>query len=463
MATRKIAGKSKKGSNRASAISFDITEATSPKPTAIPPTRLHAASYHWPLLLNDKTTCDGLFEWFEGIEADREMPWRKKWIDPTEYEGREELAQVLSRRAYEVWVSEIMLQQTRVSTVIPYFNNWIAKWPTIQDLAKAEHDEVLAMWKGLGYYSRATRLHQGAKDMVLKNDKHCPVPSVAEELMLFSGIGRYTAGAVSSIVFGEAEPVLDGNVVRVLSRQLGLYVDGKDKKSSDLLWKIADRLVKHVSGFPESRNSAIPGKWNQALMELGSTVCTPRPKCGECPIRKTCRAYAEGELLARKASPPSVVQDIEDFCTYCDQLDTEDLLVTPEGDDAGGDTNDDTKVAKKRKRETKSTNTISQYFAVNTRSAKTRASAMQSEEKAEVSQHTNGTIKRKAPGSAMTSKSVVTYCSLFPKKIVKKKVAEQECVVCLIELRMEEGASKWLIEQRPAKGKCVHVGPCHYR
>lgn len=428
--------------------SLGIPEPSTPDLTAIPPARLHSASYHWPLLLNDKTSSDALLKWFSSIEDDREMPWRKKWIDPAEYAGREEeLGTVLAKRAYEVWVSEIMLQQTRVSTVIPYFKSWVAKWPTIQDLAGAEHDEVLNMWKGLGYYSRATRLHQGAKDMVAKNDGHCPIPSGADQLQEFSGIGKYTAGAVSSIAFGEAEPVLDGNVVRVLSRQLGLFVDGKDKKSTDFLWKVADRLIKHVSGFPETKKSTIPGQWNQALMELGSTICTPRPKCDECPIRKTCRAYAEGEALARKQASSSGLHDIEDACTYCDQLDTEDLLIDPQDDD----NQDDTKASKKRKRDIKNTNSISNYFTVTTPRAAPKAIAEESDESTDVSQ-LNGTKKRKTP-SVVTSKTVLTYCSLFPKKVAKKEVPEEHCVVCIIEIRLNDGKSKWLIEQRPAKGK----------
>jgi A/G-specific adenine glycosylase len=384
------------------------------------------------------------------------MPWRKPWIDPTDsQEDTEELAKVLSKRAYEVWVSEIMLQQTRVSTVIPYFNNWISKWPTVQDLAKAEHDDVLAAWKGLGYYSRATRLHQGAKDMVAKNgdgnEDLCPIPRAAEELMGFSGIGRYTAGAISSIAFGEAEPVLDGNVVRVLSRQLGLYADGKDKKSSDFLWKVADRLVKHVAGFPEKQRSEVPALWNQALMELGSTVCTPRPKCEGCPIRNTCRAYAEGEKLAGKVAPAPAVLDIEDACNICEELSTEDLqLVNPEEEELE---EGDVKITKKRKRETKPANTISQYFTVTTRSTRSEARTDPSENP-EVPQ-SHGTIKRKAPSPTDTkkSRSVAAYCSLFPKKVPKKKVAEEECVVCLVEVRTPGKPSKWLVEQRPAKGK----------
>ncbi|KAH7084452.1 DNA glycosylase [Paraphoma chrysanthemicola] len=416
---------------------------TSPQPTALPPSRAHHASYHYPLLLDERKSCDALLSWFEGVEETRSMPWRKRWIDPKEYMGKEEeLGVVLGKRAYEVWVSEVMLQQTRVSTVIPYFNNWISKWPTVQDLANADHEDVLAAWKGLGYYSRATRLHEGAKAMIAKADgASCPLPSKAVELQDFPGIGRYTAGAVSSIAFGEAEPVLDGNVARVLSRQLGLYMDAKDKKASDMLWDEADRLIKHVSDT--SNTSATPGQWNQALMELGSTICTPQPKCTECPIQATCRTYKEGKALSAKRQAPTTIPDIEDACTFCEPLDTEELVAAAEVDN-----NDDTpKVAVKRqKRNVKQSNTLSSYFAIGT-----PKSTMDTEDEKD-----SDSKKRKAtspePNVSASVKSIQTYCALFPKKVAKKKAAEEQSVVCLVELQVAEGHSKWLIEQRPAKG-----------
>ncbi len=452
MSTRKKASKPKRKIVAApKPVKHDdlgISEPTIPEPTVTPPSRLHTSSYHWPLLLNDKSGCDALLSWFQDIHDDREMPWRKPFVNPTDFNGcEEELGKVLAMRAYEVWVSEIMLQQTRVSTVIPYFKNWIGKWPTVQELAKAEHDEVLAAWKGLGYYSRATRLHQGAQDVISKSgEERCPIPSTARELLEISGIGPYTAGAISSIAFGEPEPVLDGNVARVLSRQLGLYANAKDKKTSDFLWKVADRCVKHVAGYPEMMKSKVPGQWNQALMELGSTICTPRPKCDTCPIQKTCRAYAEGEVLAKRDKKSSGLPDIEDACSYCDQLDDEALLSAPEVEE---DDDDELRVTKKSKQATKSTNTISQYFSttVSTRSKSTIAEGQQG---MDITQP-NGAKKRKASNANSVSKHVITYCSLFPKKVVKKKVAEEACVVCMIESR-NKGKSKWLIEQRPAKG-----------
>lgn len=340
-----------------------------------------------------------------------------------------------------------MLQQTRVSTVIPYFKSWISKWPTIQDLANANHDDVLSVWKGLGYYSRATRLHQGAQAMVSKNDSVCPIPSEAEALQGFPGIGRYTAGAVSSIAFGEPEPVLDGNVARVLSRQLGLYVDVKDKKATDVLWEVADQVVKSVSRYPEVPKSKVSGNWNQGLMELGSTICTPRPKCDECPIRKTCRAYVEGEALAEKKQLDML--DIEDACSLCERLDTEDLVTVA----AEEEENVAEQATKKRKAVPKVTNTISNYFVVSSPSPKPTIE-IENDENAE-SSPTAGSKKRKAPVGAAKPKLISAYCSLFPKKAPKKSVAEEDCVVCMVELTLPTGHSKWLIEQRPAKGKVI--------
>lgn len=332
-----------------------------------------------------------------------------------------------------------MLQQTRVSTVIPYFNNWISKWPTIQDLAKADHDEVLAAWKGLGYYSRATRLHEGAKAVVAKPSKL--MPNGVSGLLELPGIGQYTAGAISSIAFGRAEPVLDGNVARVLSRQLGLYVDVKDKKSSDLLWGVADQLIKEASRHLEVEFSAVPGQWNQAMMELGSTICTPRPKCEDCPVQKTCRAYGEGLALSKDRQSACAPPDIEDLCTLCEQLDTEDLATIPEEELS----DEEQKPVKKRKASTKQKNTLSNYFAIGTPSASSNVDS-------EDDEASTGSKKRKASTKTSTSKSVNAYCSLFPKKVAKKKAKEEDCAVCLIELHSAGKESKWLIEQRPATG-----------
>lgn len=342
---------------------------------------------------------------------------------------------------------QTVLQQTRVSTVIPYFNNWISKWPTVQDLAQADHDDVLAVWKGLGYYSRATRLHEGAKAMIAKADgASCILPSSAKDLQEFPGIGRYTAGAISSIVFGEPEPVLDGNVIRVLSRQLGLYMDSKDKKATDILWSQADQIIKHVSSNSSSSTSSIPGQWNQALMELGSTICTPRPLCEKCPIQSTCRVYTEGQAIAATQKSPQSLPDIEDSCAICEPLDIEDLMLVQA---EVAEKEEKEQSTKKRKTKTKQSNTLSNYFAIGNPKPKKET---QSEENDTSPQIVNGKRKHGESESASDLKPVISYCALFPKKIAKKKAAEEECAVCMIEMCFSDGTSVWLIEQRPAKG-----------
>ncbi|KAF2744255.1 DNA glycosylase, partial [Sporormia fimetaria CBS 119925] len=392
-------------------------------PVAVPPARSHTDTYHQPLLLDHRDICREFLDWFDGVKQERQMPWRKNWIDPSI--TPDEYPQVMAKRAYEVLVSETMLQQTRVSTVIPYFQAWISKWPTVWDLARADEDQVLAAWKGLGYYGRARRLLAAAKETVKSThpeDAKCPFPASVEGLLKLPGVGRYTAGAVSSIAFGEPAPVVDGNVIRVLSRQLGLFVDGKDKKSMDMFWDAATRLVKFACNLdnleesPEIHQSPIPGAWNQALMELGATICTPGvPKCGDCPVKKTCRAYMEGKSLLDTSEPPAPdeISQSKSKCDICEVLDIEDLLlVTKEGP------KEKLAVSHKKKRlAAKGTGSISAYFSP-----------------------VNGTADKNA------------YCALFPKKVIKKKVPEENCVVCLIELRQAGKESKWLIEQRPAKG-----------
>ncbi|KAF1923317.1 DNA glycosylase [Didymella exigua CBS 183.55] len=418
-------------------IAFEKPER--PLIAALPPARAHSPSYHFPLLIDNQSQYDALLDWFKTVEDSRTMPWRKAWIDRTQTSTSGDTDQTINKRAYEVWVSEVMLQQTRVSTVIPYFNNWISKWPTVQDLAKAEHEDVLAAWRGLGYYSRATRLHEGARAVMAKPSQS--MPDDVSGLLGLPGIGHYTAGAIASIAFGRAEPVLDGNVARVLSRQLGLYLDAKDKRATDVLWKIADQLIKEVCKYPEVKFSAVPGHWNQAMMELGSTICTPRPKCEECPIQETCRAYGEGVALSNDRQSTTEVLDIEDACTLCEQLGIGDLTTIPEEDPS----DEDEKPAKKRKAPTRQTNTLSNYFAISTPSASSNVDTEDEDASA-------GSKKRKVPGVSKRSRSVNSYCSLFPKKVAKKKAKEEECAVCLVEFYSSDGESKWLIEQRPATG-----------
>ncbi|RCI15113.1 hypothetical protein L249_6638 [Ophiocordyceps polyrhachis-furcata BCC 54312] len=297
----------------------------------MPPGRLHTVEYHRPLLLSglQGAQCrQKLLAWFDSVSSARAMPWRKPWIDPSRQANADQLRRALERRAYEVWISEIMLQQTRVAVVINYWNRWMARWPTIQDLARAEAADVLAAWRGLGYYSRATRIHEAAKLVVDDGDMRGLLPAYASELQArIPGVGRYTAGAISAIVYGQPEPMVDGNVLRVLSRQLGIHASVKtDKSVVDAIWAVAAALVEAVArdGQPEELDAAPPvgdgpGRWGQALMELGSTVCTPKPDCASCPITRTCRVYGEGKALLMSKEANST--DMEDMCTLCAPMD----------------------------------------------------------------------------------------------------------------------------------------------
>ncbi|KAI0284597.1 DNA glycosylase [Russula aff. rugulosa BPL654] len=239
-----------------------------------------------------------LLEWYSGVHDVRGMPWRKPF-DP-------------SLRAYEVWISEIMLQQTQVVTVIPYYNKWMSNFPTIKDLAASDIDTVNGLWKGLGYYSRAARLLAGAKKVV--EELGGRLPDNAKDMeTLIPGVGRYTAGAICSIAFNEQVPVLDGNVSRLISRLLAIHAPPKSKASLDLLWQGAQVMVE---------GATCAGDVNQALIELGSTVCKPRdPDCNGCPLQRWCHAYQ----IAEKGE----TGDIEDLCTLCDPIPVSDGLDAP--------------------------------------------------------------------------------------------------------------------------------------
>src|SRR5437762_543875 len=186
-----------------------------------------------------------LLAWYR--KEARDLPWRR------------------TKDPYAIWVSEVMLQQTQIATVIPYYERWMKRFPTMRALGKAKLDDVLKVWEGLGYYARARNLHRAAKSMKT-------LPRTSEDWRAVPGVGAYTAAAIASIVHGERVAVLDGNVRRVLSR-----LEARD-----------------VSEAPAPRGN--PGDYNQALMELGQRVCTPRaPKCGECPLAVECRALASAE------------------------------------------------------------------------------------------------------------------------------------------------------------------------
>jgi len=209
----------------------------------------------------------------------RDLPWRKT-SDP-----------------YCIWVSEVMLQQTRVQAAIPYYENFLRYFPDVETLAAAPEDELLARWSGLGYYSRARNLQKAAR--VILEQHGSKFPADFEAALALPGIGRYTASAVLSIAYKLPLPVLDGNVARVLSRLYAVAADLKSAGGDKRLRQLADKLI----------SMRRPGDFNQAMMELGATICLPhQPQCQQCPIRGSCLAYVREEVknyppLSRKSKP----------------------------------------------------------------------------------------------------------------------------------------------------------------
>jgi A/G-specific adenine glycosylase len=202
--------------------------------------------------------------------------------------GRRDLPWRRSPTPYAVLVSEFMLQQTRVETALPYYQRWMARFPTLSALASASEPEVLAAWQGLGYYARARNLHRTARTIL--TDHNGEVPESTEALRALPGIGAYTAGAVASIAFGRPEPAVDGNLRRVLAR----LADHPNPSPSSLA-----RWTRSIL------DPSVPGDSNQALMELGATVCTPRaPKCEVCPVSAWCRSHRTGTTAERPARLP---------------------------------------------------------------------------------------------------------------------------------------------------------------
>ncbi|HVJ19150.1 MAG TPA: A/G-specific adenine glycosylase [Polyangiaceae bacterium] len=217
--------------------------------------------------------------------------------------NRRDLAFRRTRDPYAIWVSEVMLQQTQVSSMLPYYERWMRRFPDVHALASAPEEAVLASWQGLGYYSRARRLQAAARAVVERHGGN--LPSAREELTRLPGIGEYSAGAIASIAFGQRVPVVDGNVVRVLCRYYGLRGDPTRAPLKARLWQLAAELVP----------AREPGDFNQALMELGATLCTPRaPRCSDCPWKKSCAAQRQGlaETLPElpKRSGPTPVRAV---------------------------------------------------------------------------------------------------------------------------------------------------------
>jgi A/G-specific adenine glycosylase len=219
-----------------------------------------------------------LLDWYS--KNARKLPWRNR-PDP-----------------YAVWVSEIMLQQTRVETVLPYYDRWMSRFPTLESLAQASLREVLSIWEGLGYYSRARNLHRAAQQVM--SEQGGKLPQEVKSLAKLPGIGRYTAGAIASIAFGEDAPALDGNIRRVLARVFNVDVPARSPEGERRLWELAEQYL------PSGR----AGDYNQALMDLGATICTPRsPGCPHCPLEDLCQArqlgiQEERPVLDTKAQVP---------------------------------------------------------------------------------------------------------------------------------------------------------------
>lgn len=204
-----------------------------------------------------------LLAWYR--RAARDLPWRR------------------TAKPYRVWLSEIMLQQTRVETVIPYFERFVSAFPSVADLAVADEQHVLRLWAGLGYYSRARNLHATARRVAREFGGR--FPQASHELQQLPGIGRYTAAAIASICHDEPVAVLDGNVKRVIARLLAIKSPIDDPNTTDALWNLAQALL----------DAQRPGDFNQAMMELGAVICVPRqPRCVDCPLRKHCQAHALG-------------------------------------------------------------------------------------------------------------------------------------------------------------------------
>lgn len=210
-----------------------------------------------------KSFQEDLIQWFE--REQRSLPWRADQ-DP-----------------YKVWVSEIMLQQTRVDTVIPYFNRFMEWFPTLHDFADADEEKILKAWEGLGYYSRVRNLQSAVKEV--KESYGGKVPDTHSDIIQLKGVGPYTAGAILSIAYGKPEPAVDGNVMRVLSRILLIREDIAKPKTRLIFEDAVRAIISHEN----------PSFFNQALMELGALICTPTsPACMLCPVREHCVAFAEG-------------------------------------------------------------------------------------------------------------------------------------------------------------------------
>jgi A/G-specific adenine glycosylase len=236
-----------------------------------------------------------LLEWFR--QHKRNLPWR-------------------GASPYAVWVSEIMLQQTQVATVIPYFTRFLERFPTVETLASAPIEEALKYWAGLGYYARARNLHRAAQIVVEQHGGR--LPDTPEEIETLPGIGRYTSGAILSIAYDVPRPIVDANVIRVLSRVFGLRGDPKSTANQAVLWSLAEQLVPTES----------PGDFNQAMMELGALVCDPSdPRCEHCPLLIDCVAGNSPDPSALPEIPPGRATVAVTHCSAIVQNEQGEVLI----------------------------------------------------------------------------------------------------------------------------------------
>lgn len=228
--------------------------------------------------------------WF--VANARDLPWRRT-LDP-----------------YAIWISEIMLQQTQVRTVVPYFERWMGELPAVARLATVDSEKLHKLWEGLGYYTRARNLQSAARSIV---EAGGDFPTDFDSILQLKGVGRYTAGAVASIAFNRPAPIVDGNVIRVLARVFAVPGNPKDKTVNERLWSLAESLVVTAGKLPPQpippvsslRFAGNCSLLNQSLMELGATVCTPKqPRCGECPVESLCRARELGRVGDFPETPP---------------------------------------------------------------------------------------------------------------------------------------------------------------
>jgi A/G-specific adenine glycosylase len=231
-----------------------------------------------------------LLAWFP--QHARDLPWRR------------------TRDPYAIWVSEIMLQQTQVNTVIPYYERWMVALPNLASLARVSHQRLHKLWEGLGYYTRVRNMKKAAT--VICREHAGRFPRRFEEVLALPGIGRYTAGALCSIAFNHPTPILDGNVIRVLTRVFGIVADPGEARTTTHLWGLAQALVSAADGQAAPSNTsgrawaALPcSALNQSLMELGALICTPRnPSCSVCPVRRGCVARRKGNPESLPTRPP---------------------------------------------------------------------------------------------------------------------------------------------------------------